>query len=305
MPQEMVDEQGDVLAPLAQGGDPHPHHVETVEEVLAEAAGGDLVVDVAGGGRQDPDVHLAGLRLADGADLLVLEDAQQLHLKDVRELADLVEEEGAAVRLHEEPAAGAIGAGEGSLGVTEQLALQERLGDRAAVHRDERLVSAPGLGVDRPGENLLARPALPGEQHRRLELGGALQELEDLDHDGRGRHDGPLSDRAVDVPLEKRIGAAQPLPLLGLANGQEQLGGLEGLRQIVVGAALHRLDGEIGGPVGRHHDHGRPGEPPPDLGQELHSIHTGHSQVTEHHVHRAGLDLLAERPRHPRRAATS
>jgi hypothetical protein len=145
--------------------------------------------------------------------------------------------------------------------------------------------------VDRASENLLARPALTGEKHGRLELGSAFQELEDLDHGRRCRHDGPLSDRAVDVPLKKRICTAQALPLSGLADGQEHLRGLERLGQIVVGAAFHRLDGEISGPIGRHHDHGRPREPPSDLGQELHSVHTGHSKITEHHVHRAGLDL--------------
>jgi hypothetical protein len=115
----MIDEQGDVLSPFPQGGDPHPHHVETVEEVLAEAPCRDLVLEITSRSRENPDIHLAGLRLADGADLLVLEDAQELHLKDIRELPDLVEEEGAAVRLDEEPAAGAIGAREGALGVTE------------------------------------------------------------------------------------------------------------------------------------------------------------------------------------------
>ncbi len=75
MPEEMIHEQGNVLPPFAQRGDPYPHHVEPVEEILAEAAVGDFTIEVAGSGGEDPDVHLAGLRLADRAHLLVLEDA--------------------------------------------------------------------------------------------------------------------------------------------------------------------------------------------------------------------------------------
>ena len=60
---------------------------------------------------------------ADAPDLALLEHAQQLGLDAERQLADLVEEDGAAVRRLEEALAVAIGAGEGAAHVAEQLGL--------------------------------------------------------------------------------------------------------------------------------------------------------------------------------------
>src|SRR3712207_8026864 len=47
-----------VLAPLGQRRNSERHHAEAMEEVLAEAALGDLGLQVARGGRQDAHVHL-------------------------------------------------------------------------------------------------------------------------------------------------------------------------------------------------------------------------------------------------------
>ncbi len=59
-----------------------------------------------------------------------------------RQVGDFVEEERAAARRLEETVAIGEGAGEGALAVTEELGLHERLGDRAAIDRDERTVLA-------------------------------------------------------------------------------------------------------------------------------------------------------------------
>ena len=121
-----------------------------------------------------------------------------------RQLADLVEEERAAVGLREEAAAGAVGAGEGALGVAEELALEQRLRDRGAVHRHEGLVAARRLRVDRAREHLLAGAALAREQHRGLVLRRALDELEHLrSSPGEAATIGPLAHRALHVALQQ------------------------------------------------------------------------------------------------------
>src|SRR5262245_55094093 len=60
------------------------------------------------------------------------------------------------------------GAGERALLVAEQLALHDALGDRPAVHLDERAAFAGAAFVDRLRDQLLPRARLAGEQHRRL-----------------------------------------------------------------------------------------------------------------------------------------
>ena len=80
------------------------------------------------------------LGAADPLELLLLEQPQDLRLRQRGHLADLVEEDGAAVALLELADPLAVGPGERALLVPEQLALQQRFGDGGAVDRQERLV---------------------------------------------------------------------------------------------------------------------------------------------------------------------
>ena len=53
-----ADQRRDVLAPLAQRRHVDRHHVQPVEQVLAEPALGDLLLEILVGGREHPHVHL-------------------------------------------------------------------------------------------------------------------------------------------------------------------------------------------------------------------------------------------------------
>src|SRR5262252_2347343 len=86
------------------------------------------------------DAHVDVLQgvAPDGPHLPRLEHTKELRLKRARELADLVEEERAAVCLFDEPLALSNRVAERAADVPEELALNQVLGDRAAVDRDER-----------------------------------------------------------------------------------------------------------------------------------------------------------------------
>ena len=79
----------------------------------------------------------AGPGAADPEERAGLQRAQQLHLAVGLHLADLVEEERAAVGQLDEPGLGGDRAGEGALLVTEQLGLEHLARQRAAVDRHE------------------------------------------------------------------------------------------------------------------------------------------------------------------------
>ncbi len=104
-----------------------------------------------------------------------------------RDLADLVEEERAAVGLLEAADPALVGAGERALLVTEELALEERLGERGAVERDERLLRARPELVDRARELALARAALARDEHGRARRGDLPSDAINLLHRGRSR----------------------------------------------------------------------------------------------------------------------
>ena len=95
----------------------------------------------------DDDAHVDGDRLgaADAAHLARLERAQELRLQLERQLADLVEEERAAVGALEGAGDAGDGAGEGAALVAEELALDQRRRHGAAVDDDERLAARARL----------------------------------------------------------------------------------------------------------------------------------------------------------------
>ena len=91
-PNEMLDEQRNVLGPLTQRRHDQLDDVEAIVEVLAKSSAFDLGFEVAIGRSDDADVVLLLGDAADPLDLALLQDAKQLHLHCVAELADLVEE---------------------------------------------------------------------------------------------------------------------------------------------------------------------------------------------------------------------
>src|SRR5262249_42045325 len=101
LPDEVLNKVGNVFASLGEAGYAQRHHVQTMIEVLAEATFADLALEVAAGGRYDAHVHRHLLRAADTQELLLDEHAQHLALRLHGHIRDLVDVEGAAVRLLE------------------------------------------------------------------------------------------------------------------------------------------------------------------------------------------------------------
>jgi hypothetical protein len=92
----------------------------------------------------------------DAVELALGEHAQQPGLQRRRHVADLVEEQRAAIGLLEAAAAQCIGAGEGALLVTEQLGLEQLGGNGRRVQGDERLVGPGTMVVQGAGDQFLA-----------------------------------------------------------------------------------------------------------------------------------------------------
>jgi hypothetical protein len=93
----------------------------------------------------------------------------------VRQLADLVEQQRAVRGGGDEARPVLDRAGEGAPAMTEQLALDERLGQRAAVDGDEPPAPARQR-MQRARRDLLARAGLTAKQHRHVARCGARHE---------------------------------------------------------------------------------------------------------------------------------
>ena len=110
--EDVLGQGRDVLGPVAERRDHDPGDVQAVVQVLAEPAGGDLLGQVAVGGRDDAGVGAEGLGPADPLELALLEDAEDLGLGRQRQLADLVEEDRPAGGALEPAGLLPVGAGE-------------------------------------------------------------------------------------------------------------------------------------------------------------------------------------------------
>src|SRR2546430_12211120 len=108
--------------------------------------------------------------------------SQQLRLGGERKIDDFIEEQRAAPGQLELPLLALMRPGERTLLVAEQLRLDLRVRDRAAVDGDERLVAAGAQMMDRPGPQLPARAGFALDQDRERAAGHLRCLLGDLLH---------------------------------------------------------------------------------------------------------------------------
>ena len=147
---------------------------ETVVEVFAEASLLDGVGDVHVGGSHDASIGLARCAAAHSQIFACLQNAQQSGLCAQWQLAHLVEEECAAVGSAEVAFVLADGAGEGTLLVSEELAVDGSFGYGAAVDGDVCLAATLAVVVYDTRYDLLAHAALALYENR--EVGGSHQD---------------------------------------------------------------------------------------------------------------------------------
>jgi hypothetical protein len=211
-------------------------------------------------------------------------------------VSDLVEEERAAVGELDAPWLLRRSARERALLVAEDLGLEEVVGERGAVDRDERAAFPRAPVVDRARHELLARAALAADEHDRLRLGGAIDEREALGHRGRSSEDVTTADRALDGPLHLRCAHR-------LVEHVEHVLAFERLEQEVRRATLHRFHGELDRAVRREHDDGQLRVAGLELREERHPVHAGHAEIRDdrvewlhrHHAERSFAGRLVPR----------
>ena len=216
-----------------------------------------------------------------------------------RQLAHLVEEERSPARHLHQPAAGGLGVGERPLLVAEELGLHRGLGQRRAVHVNERSVVARPERVDVAREHLLAGAGGAEEEHRAARRGGdALQHLQHLLHRGRLRRDEPAA------PGQLGLHAAQALAEVLLAHRSlgthDQVGQVHRLGHVVGGPGADGVHRALDVPVrGDHHYRGA-GELRLQLGEVVEPVAIGKPAIQDHQLGSGALDRharLVERAR--------
>src|SRR5437764_5177126 len=278
---EMLHQQRNVVPPLAQRRQVDGDDVQPIVEVLAEPSRRDLPSQVPRGGCDQAHHDARRLHSSHPLELALLDGAEQLDLHLDGDLADLIEEEGAAVGELEAAGFALDRSGEGALLETEQLGLDQLAGNGGAVDLDERAVAAVGLLVQRGSDQLFSGAALALDQDRGGRIGDLEDDLLQLEHPLSLADDlGKAAPRLVgDDVAGVEIGLAG-----GLGNDRLQLRVLEGLGDEVEGAGLHRLYRAVHPAVGRHHDHGYVGVGDDHLAEQREAVHLRHHQIGDHDV---------------------
>src|SRR2546421_6187897 len=158
--------------------------VEAEEEVLAEAPGGDLLLQVRVRRREQSHVRAPRLRRADALELSGLKDAQEFRLEVDGHVRYLVEEERSAVGQLEATDAVGLRVGERASDVAKQLRLESPFGERARVDSHHRLRGARRERVERARDDLLAGAVLAGDEDGRVRRADVAREFQDRLHRG-------------------------------------------------------------------------------------------------------------------------
>src|SRR5688572_19618054 len=110
--------------------------------------------------------------------MLGLENPEQLALEWQRKVAHLVEEHRPTVRQLEQADLTRACPRERSLLMPEELGLGERLRNRGAIQRNERLSSARRTTVELACDQLLARSRLADDEHGHIGGGDPVDQLQ-------------------------------------------------------------------------------------------------------------------------------
>ena len=168
--------------------------------------------------------------------------------------------------------------------MAEELALEQILGDRRAVHLDEGRFAPRAVVVDRARDELLARPRLPGDEHRDAPVRD----------DARGAVERGAQRRTVAQDLVEAV-----LPAFRFREGGAVFGRLEARGALAEPGAHHVLVLRQREVLRRAGAGERRGEPVVRVGADRHELH----RAAGHLAHRGLQALLHPAARHDRHRA--
>ena len=288
--QQVTRQQQYILAALAQRWQAQRDHVQAVVKIFTKTPRLHFYQRIPVGGADEAHIHRLQLAAADPLQGAGLDEAQQLALQVEIHLADLVQEQGSAISQTGRPLAIPLGAGEGALDVTEDLALHQVMGNGGAVERYEGLLAAGAALVNGLCAHLLAGAALPRDEDGRLARRRALYDA----IDGLHRHGGTnkTGERAA-FEIFPILGhqRTELLMFQGIAGSGTEPLAVKRFGQKVEGTEAHRLHRHIHGAVSGDHHHGTGQLLFGDLLQNVHAGHVGQFKVEQYHRWRAGQQL--------------
>src|SRR5262245_12765190 len=289
---ERCREVRNIFATIAQLRQSDFDNVEAVIQVVAEATGTNFSQQVPVGRGNQTNIDLPLFERSNALDLAFLEDAQELRLNRQRQLANFVQEQGAAIRGFEQACLVFRRTRESAANVSKQLAFKQRLDDGRTVHCDEPF-GVPGAElVQRARDELFARTRITAHEHSADVRRQPANEAEHL------LHGGAAADHAAEFqPLRQVALQSEHLAALHslLANSREQLTKalqVERLGEVIKRAELHGFNGAVDRPeTGHQHDPAFRTDVA-DRSENVEAGYSRHPHVEQHELRRPMAQLL-------------
>ncbi len=263
---------------------------QAVVEILAKFAVGDHFGDVPIGCREEPNVDGDGVVRADPHDLSAFDHPQEFDLGGHRQVADLVEKEGAAVGEFESSLASSVRAGESAAFVAEKLAFEDTFRERGTVKGDERFMFSRAVGVERSSDQFFTGPVFAEDQDGG---GGGGDEAKPSDHlvHGWGIADNPFeAELLIELLAKFDIGSAESMAFGRFADDGPEFVDVEGFGEVGVGPLLHGGDGGLDGAMPGDDDHLRLGEFLLGFSEDFQTVGSSHHQVGEDDIELLAFD---------------
>jgi len=290
--QEELREQKDVTGARAQRRDRNRDDVDAIEQILAEPLLLDLGLEIAVRRGDDARFERNFLVAADGADLALLEDAQQLdlHLDRISPISSR--------KMVPAPACTNRPARERFASVKAPRTWPNSSLSRSGAGIAAQLTATNGWSrrgeevMERLGNELLARSRLAGHEHRGIAIGDAADHLDRLAD--RGARACDAVDRhiavgggaeALDLALEREV-------LECATDGDREGVDLHRLGDEVVRAGADGGDGGLEAALSREDDREEVGIALAQLLAEVDAGHTRHLNVGDDDVGRVGPEVL-------------
>lgn len=180
--QDLLREHGNIDRAIAQRGNLQGGHVDAIVQILSEPTGLYLIAEDSV--RRGDHPNIGGLRRGGTQRFIgpLLQHPQQACLHSRRDITDLIEKDRAPFGQTEASGLVLARSGEGSLSVPEELRLQQRVGQRSAVHRHEGFVRPWTQIVNGSGKQFLPRPGFAVQQHGGVTGGRSGQHAEQAVH---------------------------------------------------------------------------------------------------------------------------
>ena len=213
---------------------------------------------------------------ADPVELAVRQHPQQARLHVERHIADLVEEQRAAVGLFKASLTDLVRTGEGAFLVAKQLRLDQVFGDGCHVQGDERRLGARAVAVQRMRHQLFAGAGFAVDQHADRRTREPADDAKYVLHRRRFADD-------VRRRIAGRLAAHRLLLLLIMADGaldqRHCFVDVERLRQVVEGPLLIGADGGVQIRMRGHDDHRQHWMALFDLFEQRQTVYTRHADI--------------------------